>query len=119
MKVLYPRARLRLSGEAYLRFGLEQTEFYRTIFMGERDEVGPPKDFSTSATFRFLVDRVAECIEAEFLRPESAEDIALTIWAHTHGLVSLYIAGALPMTDEEFQRAYDRSLRYLIEGIRA
>lgn len=115
-----PGARLRLAGEAYLEFGLEHPEFYRTIFMAEGRARAPgEEDMQSSATFRFLKDRVAECVDAGVLEPAPPEDLALTIWAHTHGLVSLFISGALPMDEDEFRSVYGRSLHDLIAGLAA
>jgi hypothetical protein len=48
-------------------------------------------------------------------------DVAGTIWAHTHGLVSLYLSGHLEkmVPDEEaFVAFYERSLTRLIDGVR-
>jgi len=112
--------RFRLSGEAYLSFGLEQPEFYRTLFMSARFDGSSQmknEDPRSSATFRFLVDRVAECVNDGVLRTDDLEPLALTIWAHTHGLLSLFIAGALPVDEEEFREVYGKSLNHLMEGI--
>lgn len=112
-----PRTRLRLSGMAYLEFGLEHPAFYRTIFMSDQPKgAGEPQ---TSATFQFLRDRVGECIEAGVLKPASPEDLALTIWAHTHGLLTLYISRGLPMNEDEFRSRYAKSLGLMIKGIGA
>lgn len=111
------RTRLRLSGMAYLEFGLEHPAFYRTIFMS--DQPRGARESQTSATFQFLMDRVDECIEAGILEPASPEDLAITIWAHTHGLLSLYISTGLPMAENEFRSRYAKSLGLMIKGIGA
>ena len=110
--------RLRLSGQAYLDFALEQSEIYRTIFMAPRHHGGEADpDPRKASTFRFLVDRVEECIRSHDLRTGDAEDTALTIWAHVHGLVSLYLAGAIPMAEGEFRTVYRESLGRLFRGV--
>jgi AcrR family transcriptional regulator len=116
-----PQERLRASGEAYLRFALERPEMYRTIFMAHR----PPQLCDApaahaerrDATFRFLTDRVRECMEAGALRRDAPEDVALTIWAHVHGLVSLYLTGGLGAPEAAFQEAYHASLARLFAGL--
>ena len=110
-----PGERLKRSGGAYLRFALEQPEMYRTIFM--TGAPGSGGDHRRRATFSFLVDRVRECVEGGELRPGDPEEIAVTIWAHVHGLVSLHIAGALGGGEEAFRGLYSASLGRLFRGL--
>jgi AcrR family transcriptional regulator len=111
--------RLRLSGQAYLDFALEQPEMYRTLFMTPRPALaceepsGPP----LHTTFHFLVDRVRECMQAGALRGDDPEAVAIAIWAHVHGLVSLYITGATGQTEPVFRETYRRSLERLFTGL--
>jgi len=115
-----PQERLRRSGEGYLRFALEQPEMYRTIFMTLRSSA--PKATGGAhavATFRFLVDRVRECVEDRTLKPGDPEAIAISIWAHIHGLVSLQIAGALGQSEAQFQKSAAASMRRLFEGLKS
>lgn len=113
-------ARLRRSGEAYLRFALEQPHLYRTIFMTPRGEeisksVSPGSQ--AASTFRFLVDRVRDCMAEGVLEQGSPEEVAHTIWAHVHGLVSLQIVGAAGESPEQFARTYQASLERLFRGL--
>ncbi len=113
-----PEQRLSGSGEAYLRFALEQPQMYRTIFMTPRPDAGPDSGGPhADSTFRFLVDRVRECLGAGLLKEGDPEELALTIWAHVHGLVSLHIACSLGKTDEEFKLLYGHSLQRLFSGL--
>lgn len=117
-----PEERLEMSGGAYLDFALEQTEIYRTIFLGRPSAGFPdsetgPHDARQAATFRSLVDRVEECLGSGFLVEGEPDEIALTIWAHVHGLISLYIAGALREDEEAFRAGYARSLERLFRGL--
>jgi AcrR family transcriptional regulator len=117
-----PLERFRLSSEAYLDFALEQREIYRTIFMSavpERKEVLPPEKLRCDprSTFQFLIDRLRECIDSGDLRPDDPEQVALSVWAHVHGLVSLQICGAMGQPDEVFREMYRRSLDRLMAGL--
>jgi AcrR family transcriptional regulator len=118
-----PTERLRRSGEAYLDFALQQPQVYRTIFIAPRPasdcSAADVSDPHKAATFRFLVDRVRECMEAGSLRRGEPDAVALAIWAHVHGLVSLYLSGALPMAEPQFREAYHQSLGHLFEGLAA
>ncbi len=124
-----PSARERLleTGEQYRRFGQENPLDYRFIFMSDTrtlsDKIDTSKrDVSVLAldsTFRFLVDRVRECMDAKILLAGSAESTAALIWAHVHGLVALRLAGHLdPVGDEDsFATFYRQSVESLLRGL--
>jgi len=114
-----PGKRLLVSGEQYLAFALEHPRSYAVMFMehvpescatsGPTGTSGPTK-WGDAATFQFLVDRIRDCTAAGTLRTDEPEAVALTIWAHVHGLVSLFLAGKLPLARPEFERTYLRSI---------
>lgn len=94
-----PLDRLRLTGEAYANFAKDHPQYYRVMFIS-------PQDFATDderseglerrnmATFRFLIDRIRECMDSGDLRRDDPEKVALTIWTMSHGIMSLYFAGS-------------------------
>jgi AcrR family transcriptional regulator len=112
-------ARLARSGDAYLRFALEHARDYAIMFMKPLHDKGKHKPplWRDVATFRFLVDRVRECAGDGTLRVGDPEEAALTLWAHVHGLMSLYLAGKLHLDEKAFRTLYGRSLAYLIHGL--
>lgn len=116
-----PRARLVRSGELYYRFGIENPRDYRVIFMGDADPFTPKKNVkgNPDATFQFLIDRVRECMQARILKKRDETEVAATIWAHVHGLVSLRLAGHLSQVgdDEAFAQFYARSVERLLAGL--
>jgi AcrR family transcriptional regulator len=118
-----PQERFRLSVEAYLNFALEQSKYYEVIFMTpQQTGAGPlPEDLKSKslATFQFLVDRVQECMECGYLRKEDSQAVALSIWAHGHGLVSIYLAKKYPLNEENFRRLYQDSRLRMLRGLRA
>jgi AcrR family transcriptional regulator len=116
-----PRARLLRSGELYYRFAVENPRDYRVIFMGDAYNFAS-KDLwkgNPDATFQFLVDRVRECMQAGVLKKRDETEVAVIIWAHVHGLVSLRLSGHLRQVgdDEEFARFYARSVNRLLAGL--
>jgi AcrR family transcriptional regulator len=126
-----PRARLLATGEQYRLFGLENPLDYRFIFMSSADELGLAEKHqerrATSpmlpqdSTFRFLVDRIQECMTAGVLASADAESTAVLIWAHVHGLVSLRLSNHLgPLGDDQafaafYRASVERLLRSLAE----
>lgn len=110
-------ARLQRTGREYLRFALERPQDYRVIFLN-RPLVAPmgPKELEPS--FRFLVDRVRECMAAGVLADGDAEGVSVSIWAHVHGLVALRLCGHLDRLDEAgFAALFDQSVAVLLRGL--
>ena len=96
-----PRERLRLSGQNYIRFAMEQPQYYQLIFMSWTDEKsaaeiaakhkGKPQQ---PPTYQFLLDRVGECIsEGLFRKGTDPTNAALGLWSQVHGLATLYLTG--------------------------
>ncbi|AKU97642.1 Transcriptional regulator, TetR family [Labilithrix luteola] len=117
-----PLARLRVTGDQYLKFALENPHDYRVIFMSSLDEVGVPNDkadLCSGSSFQFLVDRVRECVEARAIAKGDAMAMAATIWAHVHGLASLRLAGHLDAigNDAAFAVFFRRSVDLLLKGL--
>lgn len=118
-----PEDRFRLCGEAYLDFALEQRKYYEVIFMApEQIGVGPAPECLQNedlATFQLLIDRVQELMDKGVLAKDVPKDVAVTIWAQRHGLVSLHLAGKLPMDESTFRLMYRESDQRLLRGLRA
>ncbi len=122
-----PLARLHASCTQYARFALDHSAYYRVMFMTPCDELGyvavPERTADSIApTFRFLMDRVRECIDNGDLADDDLESLSATIWAHLHGLVSLHLAAHLSReqwTRQDFLAFYDASVRRLVEGLAA
>jgi AcrR family transcriptional regulator len=105
----------------YLRFAIDHSHFYRTMFMTSVASLGWEKmpqqnQQRAEATFHFLVDRVRECQQAGELRAGDARALATQVWAHGHGLVSLRLAGHL--ADSAFEAFYVASCAEQLRGLR-
>jgi AcrR family transcriptional regulator len=123
-----PRERMALSAEQYLRFGLENPRDYRVIFMGGAEEYAAVTASGKrsakpivegDSTFQFLVDRVRDCIQARVLRKDDPQALAMVIWAHVHGLVSLRLSGHLGAVGDEaeFARFYEQATQRLLAAL--
>lgn len=91
-----PAEALHAIGRAYVRFGLENPEPYRLVFMTRADPASPEEAaerLGQIEAFTRAVDLVQQCIDAGLMRPEHTDAlrVALVVWAHVHGLVSLMI----------------------------
>lgn len=114
------RDRLLASARQYLRFGLENPRDYRVIFMGGAEDFGgDPTERDRSPAFQFLVDRVRDGMQDGVLAKGRAEDVALFVWVHVHGLTSLRLSGQLASlgSDAEFAKFYDHSVTRMLAGL--
>lgn len=87
-----PLDQLRALGRAYIRYGLDNPEHYRILF-GQKvaipDSVDGPEDLPGLQAFQLLVDTVARGVEAGVLVDRDPLEMAIGLWATTHGFVTL------------------------------
>jgi AcrR family transcriptional regulator len=116
-----PEERFRLGGEAYLNFALEQTKYYEVIFLAPNQlgQEAQPEELrqQSMATFQFLVDRVQECMESGYFRKGDPFSVAMTIWAHGHGLIAIYLAKKWPGDALGFRKMYWDSFERILIGL--
>ena len=90
-----PFAALAQMGRAYVDFALDNPEHYRILLMSRGDHGGlhTADDVIANSAFRHLVEGVQRCVDAGVFGAEpSAEQLAMSLWAATHGIASLLIA---------------------------
>lgn len=124
-----PRERLVQTGLGYLDFALEHRAFYVVLFVTPSEQLGFEKlgqrNMEEGAlTFQMLVDRVRECIDTGVLANRDPVAVAIEIWAHVHGLASLYLRACdgpslpPPASDEaSFRKLYALSLENQLHGL--
>ena len=82
-------------GRAYVRFGLENPEHYRLLFMTRPGSDGPPVALDRLpglVAFGHLVEEVARCMDAGALAAGDPFLTATGLWSAVHGVTSLLIA---------------------------
>jgi AcrR family transcriptional regulator len=122
-----PIERLREIGRRYVRFGLENPETYRLIFMDDPkyvtvafEEKEKAADSAGMQALGLLISIFSELRERKKLAVD-ADPAALAemTWAEVHGLVSLKIAheGGFPQTpsDDLFELITDTLIRGLLK----
>ncbi|HEX7118781.1 MAG TPA: TetR/AcrR family transcriptional regulator [Longimicrobiales bacterium] len=116
-----PGHRLAYAGSAYLDFALDHPELYRTFFLSqprtplERNAVGTVR----VRTYAFLRDRIDDCMRAGLVRDGDASQVAIEVWAQMHGLIALYMAGAVAGTADAFRDRYARAVDRLFASLSA
>jgi AcrR family transcriptional regulator len=80
-------------GRAYVRFGLENPEHYRIMFMTRPLAEGLPLDRLPGLTaFGYVVEAVARCMDAGGITAGDPFLVATNLWTAVHGVTSLLIA---------------------------
>jgi len=106
----------------YREFALDEPHVFAVMFVARRKRARRfPDDFAArrSAAFSLLADRVAAAMAARELRDDDPNEVALTLWAHAHGLILLQRAGRFGHQLAPYRRAFDRSLDRLVAGLTA
>lgn len=115
-----PRKRLLQVMEPYLDYALGHPHLFDHAFSVRREDARRfPDDFRArrSPTLNLVADTVAEGIRAGVLREDDPWDVAMSVWAHAHGLIALYRAGRFSYSEAQFRAFYLQSLRRLVDGL--
>ena len=107
--------------EPYLDYALQHPHLFDHAFSTRRDDARRfPEDFRArqSPTLNVVADAVAEGVRLGVLKRGDPWDVAMTLWAHSHGLIALYRAGRFSYDETQFRTFYVESLGRLIDGIR-
>jgi AcrR family transcriptional regulator len=117
-----PPERFTRAGHAYVDFAMEQPALYEVLYvpldlLGIQPGEGAVAD-QACAVGQFWSDRAREMMDAGFLHPGDPYEVSLTLWAHGHGMISLYHRGLLPVSNEgEFRALIAASYSKVIRGI--
>lgn len=102
-----PFQRLKAVMRAYIRFALENREFYDLMFinrapMNALDDKCDEWD-EGKQSFQALVDTVSHCIGKGYFTGMDPESLSFTLWAMVHGICSLQIRERCNVLTEEVQ----------------
>jgi AcrR family transcriptional regulator len=89
-----PVEAIELRGRAYIRFGLENPEPYRVIFMRKPTDTPLPWQYEkivSSSAFGHLVQDVTRAIDAGQVEGDPML-VSVSLWAAVHGITSLLIS---------------------------
>jgi AcrR family transcriptional regulator len=115
-------ARLIGAMQAYVDYAFDRPRIFDYVFAEARPGARRyPEDFRArrSPTLNSIADLVARGMESGYLKKDDVWEVALELWAHTHGYVSLYRAGRFTLKEDEFRSLVQRSLKRLIYGLKA
>jgi AcrR family transcriptional regulator len=87
-----PLDEIRRRGEAYIRFGLEHRQRYRTLFMDRPPGSVTAEQVTEWSALQHMVEAVQRCMDAGLIRQSDAVLATLGLWAAVHGITSLMIS---------------------------
>ena len=89
--------RFRQTGQAYVGFARTHPAHYRVMFGRGVGDFTRHRSLheASEETFGLLVGAIVACQQEGAIRPGDSRALAITTWATTHGLVSLWMDGPL------------------------
>jgi AcrR family transcriptional regulator len=106
----------------YLDYACDHPQLFAYMFAARREGAFTyPADWRTgkSPTLNMLQNVVTGLMAQGVLAADDVAETSLAIWAHAHGLVTLYLSGRIGLSRPNFAALYMRSLARLVDGLRA
>jgi AcrR family transcriptional regulator len=106
--------------DGYIDYAFAHPRIFDYVFSAPRPGARRfPDDFRArkSQTLNITADIVAAWIKAGKLKRGDVWEIAMELWAHTHGYIALWQAGRFHLSKKEFRELVHRSLRRLLRGL--
>ena len=87
-------------GAAYLDFARREPGYYRSMFTHSATLTPPPDAGASKASFHILSGAAAAVLRARKCSDVGAQRLAMEIWALSHGVAMLMLAGFVPTTTD-------------------
>lgn len=100
-----PLERLRQHGRVYMKFALENRDYYDLMFIarGVAEKIVIDKAWEAGGkAYQYLVDNVAACIDKGYFKDTEPNSAAFAFWSFVHGMASLIIRQRCAMIPEEY-----------------
>lgn len=108
--------------DGYIDYALAHPRIFDYVFAEPRPGARRfPGDFRErrSPTLTAIADMLACWMEQGRLKRDDVWEVAMELWAHVHGYLALYRGGRFELTEEDFRALIRRSLRRLLDGLKA
>jgi AcrR family transcriptional regulator len=108
--------------DAYIDYAFAHPRIFDYVFAQQRAGARRfPEDFRArrSPTLNPVADLLQKAMEAGYLKQDDVWELAMELWAHTHGYVALYRGGRFDLPEKEFRALVRRSIRRMIHGLKA
>lgn len=81
--------RLRALGDAYVRFAMENREYFQVIFGAHGEERHDVEDLPDGGGYDLFRQTIVEAMDGGSIRRADPDLVALYLWTHVHGLVTV------------------------------
>jgi AcrR family transcriptional regulator len=108
--------------DTYIDYAFAHPRIFDYVFAQPRPGARRfPEDFRArrSPTLNPVADLLQKAMEAGYLKQDDVWELAMELWAHTHGYVALYRGGRFDLPEKEFRALVRRSIRRMIHGLKA
>ncbi len=106
--------------DAYVAYAFKRPRIFDYVFSQPRENARQyPEGFRSgqSPSLTAIATMAERAMKDGFLRKADVWEVALALWAHVHGYVTLYRAGRFNLSEKEFQALVHRSTKLLIYGL--
>jgi AcrR family transcriptional regulator len=83
--------RVKALGDAYIRFALENREYFRVIFASHAETPRDIEELPEGGGYELLRQAVVDAMAAGTIREADPDLVVLYLWTHVHGLVTLLL----------------------------
>jgi AcrR family transcriptional regulator len=106
----------------YIDYSLSRPAVFDYVFSQHRDDARRfPDDFRArrSPTLNRVADTISAAMRTGVLVKDDVWEVAMELWALIHGYITLYRAGRFALSERKFRLLCRRSVRRLLDGLRA
>jgi AcrR family transcriptional regulator len=106
--------------DGYIDYAFARPRVFDYVFSRPRFDARKfPQDFRArrSPTLNPVADMVAEGMKTGALKRDDIWEVALQLWAHAHGYITLYRAGRFNVNEKQFRVLYHRAVKRLLDGL--
>lgn len=111
-----PVERLRQGGREYIRFAMNEPDYYHLMFSTDTEEVDLEGELAECSLTSFDLFRqsVQDCIDAGRFKGEDHEAVVFSLWAGVHGLAELIHTGRFEVMSkgEDLDKVIDAILEF-------
>lgn len=86
------RERVRALGRAYIRFALENRQYFRVLFMMHGSLPEEIEELPQGGSYSLFRQSILDAMEAGSIRRADPDLVVLYLWSSVHGLVSLLLS---------------------------
>lgn len=108
--------------DGYLDYAIARPQIFDYVFSKYRSGARRfPDDFRArrSPTLNPIADAIGKAMQSGELKQDDVWEVALELWAHAHGYVTLYRAGRFNLSERQFRLLVRRSIQRLLNGLKA